>query len=260
MSPTVFDILELPIVAGRNFSSAGDEDALLVNESLARDLWPGESPLGKVVLESTGERHVIGVVKDASVIHIGRIDPAAFRPIAVDRAASMLMITPAPATIAALTQIATRIDARARVRIDSIAGNVERQLGGLAAMATLAGVLGVIALVIAALGVFGVFAYTVQARTREIGIRTALGASPHQVAAVILRESTRAIVSGLAAGTFASLVTGRAIASELYGASIFDPAVLGATGLVLTIAGLLASWIPARRAADIDPVIALRDD
>jgi len=147
-----------------------------------------------------------------------------------------------------------------RLRVDSVAANVERQLGSLRAIAALAGVLGLIALVLATVGVFSVFAYFVQRRTREIGIRTALGASTTRVVALIVRDTGRAIVAGIVVGLAAGIGAARLLQSELFGASAFDPTVFAAVALLLASAGVVATYIPARRAARIDPMSALRQD
>jgi putative ABC transport system permease protein len=108
--------------------------------------------------------------------------------------------------------------------------------------------------------VFGVFSYVVQQRTREIGIRTALGASSGKVISLMLRDSARSISAGIIVGFAAAVGVSRLLRSELFGATPFDPVVFGATALALTIAGVLATLIPARRAARIDPTTALRQD
>jgi predicted permease len=260
VSPSFFDVLGMPVVAGRGLTPSDDETAVLVNQTLARDLWGDENPLGKVILEGDGARQVVGVVRDASLYRIDRVEGVVFRPIGRRRAPAMMLQGPTPATTQAVAALAARVDSRVQVHVDSIAGNVDRQLEGLRATATLASILGVVALFIAAIGVFGVFAYVVQARTREIGIRTALGASTRRVVGLMVRESSRAILAGLGGGIVLAVATGRVLGSVLYGATVFDPMIIGVTALTLTVVGILATWIPARRAARIDPVTALRTD
>jgi predicted permease len=253
------DLLGIPIVAGRGFVDADGENAVLVNESMARDVWPGESPLGKTVIDSV-ERRVVGVVKDANLVRIDRVDHMLLRPIGARSIPVLLVRGASPAIAQSMTAVASRIDPRVHVRADSISTNVERQLGDLGIVATLAGVLGVIALGLASVGVFGVFAFVVQQRTREIGIRTALGAPPARVIALILRDSAGSIVAGIVTGFAAAIGVSRLLRSELFGATPFDPVVFGATAVALAVAGALASFIPARRAARIDPISALRHE
>ena len=260
VSSEFFNVLGLSIVAGRPLRPSSDDDAILVNESLARTLWQKESPLGKVILDGDRARHVVGIVRNASLSRLDRVGDVIFRPIDPSKPLSLLLQSPSIGMTDALGAMGRQLDRRVTVRVDSLAGGVERQLEGLRATAVLAGILGIIALVIAAAGVFGVFAYVVQRRTREIGIRTALGASPRRAMASVVRESIRSIVFGLLVGAALGIASGRLIASAVYGISAFDPVVLGFTALLLILAGLLATWIPARRVARIDPVIALRAD
>lgn len=259
ISTGFLDLLGIPIVTGRGLVDADGENAVLVNESMARDLWPGESPLGKTVID-TVERRVVGVVKDANLVRIDRVDHLMLRPIGARNIPVLLVRGASPAITQSMTAVASRIDPRVHVRVDSISTNVERQLGDLGIVATLAGVLGVIALGLASVGVFGVFAFVVQQRTREIGIRTALGAPSARVIALILRDSARSIVAGIVTGFAAAVGVSRLLRSELFGATPFDPVVFGATAVALAVAGVLATFIPARRAARIDPITALRHE
>jgi len=230
-----------------------------VNQALATTLWPGENPLGKIIVDGT-ERRVVGVVKDASMDRLDRVDLTMFRPIAQRALPVILMRPAAPAFTRTVAALVSRIDSRAIVHVDSIAGNIDRQLGGLQVVATLAAILGLIALVLAGVGVFGVFAYIVEQRTREIGIRTALGASRASVMALMLRDSSRSLIAGLVIGFVVSVGVARILASELYGASTFDPLVFGGTALLVAVAGVVAAYVPARRAARVDPATALRNE
>jgi len=259
MSKGTLALLGMPIVAGRDIEPSDGDDAVLVNESMAKSLWHGESALGKVINEG-GERRVVGVVRDAAIYRLDRVEDVLFRPIDRARVPVMLIRSSTPAITQMITGVAERIDRRVHVRVDSIAANVERQLGSLQAIAALAGALGVIALVLATVGVFSVFAYFVQRRTREIGIRTALGASSRGVVGLILRDTGRAIGVGLVIGFAAALGVAQLMQSALFGASALDPVVFAATAFLLAAAGLVAAYIPARRAARIDPMLALRHD
>ena len=124
--------------------------------------------------------------------------------------------------------------------------------------ATMFSAFGLLALAIAAVGVFGVTAYTVSQRTREIGVRIALGAQPGGVVRLVLMQGLRAAVAGAAVGLVGALVLGRAVASLLYGVTPADPTVFGAVTAVLLAVAVLAAWLPARRAARVDPIIALQ--
>ena len=259
MSVNFLDVLGMPIVAGRDIEPSDGDDVVLVNQSMARNLWPGESALGKVIVDDR-QRRVVGVVRDASMYRLDRVEDVLFRPIDRTRVPVMLIRSSSPAVTQLVKAVAERIDPNVRLRVDSVAANVERQLGSLRAIAALAGVLGLIALVLATVGVFSVFAYFVQRRTREIGIRTALGASTTRVVALIVRDTGRAIVAGIVVGLAAGIGAARLLQSELFGASAFDPTVFAAVALLLASAGVVATYIPARRAARIDPMSALRQD
>jgi predicted permease len=259
ISSGFLELLGIRIVAGRDLAESDGNDAVLVNESMARDVWPGESALGKTVIDSV-ERRVVGVVKDANLLRLDRIDHLMIRSIGARGVPVMLVRGASPAITQSVAAVAERLDSRVHVRVDSVAANVDRQLGDLKMVATLAAVLGIIALVLASVGVFGVFAYIVQQRTREIGIRTALGASSAGVIVLMLRDSARSIVAGVVTGFVAAIGVSRLLRSELFGATPFDPVVFVATAVVLAVAGVMATFIPARRAARIDPITALRHE
>jgi hypothetical protein len=249
------DVLGMPIVAGRDIEPSDGDDAVLVNESMARGLR-----LGSGVIIDGRERRVVGVVRNANLYRLDRVEDVLFRPIDRTRVPIMLVRSSTPAITQLVKAAAERIDPRVHVRVDSIAGNVERQLGGLRAFATLAGILGMIALVLAMTGVFSVFAYFVQRRTREIGIRTALGASSTRVVGLMLRDTGRAIGAGVVVGFAGAIGAAGLLRSELFDASAFDPVVFAGTALVLAVAGVVATYIPARRAARVDPMSALRQE
>jgi ABC-type antimicrobial peptide transport system permease subunit len=138
--------------------------------------------------------------------------------------------------------------------------NLDRWLRGPRLGAELAGGLGLFALALASIGMAGVFAYAVQHRTKEIGIRMALGAQPAQVVGLVLGGSARAVAIGLAAGFAIALPASRLLRSELHGISPVDPVAYLAAALILAAAAIAASYAPARRATRIDPATALRHD
>jgi putative ABC transport system permease protein len=117
-----------------------------------------------------------------------------------------------------------------------------------------------VALALSAIGIYGVLAYLVTQRTREIGIRVALGAQPGDVLTMLLREGMAPVVAGALVGTGASLLAARAIQSMLFGVSPSDPASVAGAPLLLTLVALLACYLPARRALGVDPIVALRDE
>ena len=159
---------------------------------------------------------------------------------------------------------------RAAIRVESpdlvilstitLAEQVDSSLGEEKLMAKLAGLFGMLALLLAAIGLYGVISYSVARRTNEIGIRMALGARPATILAEALKESLWIAILGLAAGVPAALACGRLVSSELYGVRAADPVLFACAAMVLIVTALAATFWPARRAALIDPVAALREE
>ena len=259
MTPGTLGLLGTPIVAGRDLHSLNDDDAVLINESLAHHLWPDEPALGRTIVDDR-ERRVVGIVKDAVVYRLDRVEDVVFRPLRFNATPVMLSRGLTPAALQAITAIATHIDRQVHVRRDSVAANVDRQLGPSKVAAELASALGLLALVLASVGVFGVFSFVVQQRTREIGIRTALGAPAARIVSVVVRDNLRSMTIGLATGFAAAVGVGRLIESQLYGARAFDSVAFAGAAALLLVAGVAATYVPARRSARIDPLIALREE
>lgn len=138
--------------------------------------------------------------------------------------------------------------------------NMQGELAPWRLGASLFSAFGILALIVAALGMYSVRAYSVSQRTHEIGVRMAVGARGVQIVSLVIREGLRVVLVGIAVGVAASLALGKFVASLLYGTSPHDPVVVAVVALVLTIASILASAVPARRAARTDPVVALRAD
>jgi hypothetical protein len=256
ISPEFLKLLGLPIVAGRDLALTDGDDAVLVNQALAATLWPGENPLGQIIIDGT-ERRVVGVVKDASMDRLDRVDLTMFRFIAPRALPVMLMRPAAPAltrTVAALSPYRFARDRSRRLHAGNTTAN-----SAACRWSPRSRRFSLIALVLAGVGVFGVFAYIVEQRTREIGIRRRSARrgecddahAPRQLAS---------LVAGLVIGFVVSVGVARILASELYGASTFDPLVFGGTALLVAVAGVAAAYVPARRAARVDPAMALRNE
>ena len=164
------------------------------------------------------------------------------------------------ATLEAIAAAATRIDSRVRGQAQSLANSLEEERRSFRVGPILAGVLGLFALALATVGMSGVFGFAVRQRTREIGIRMALGAQPSDVVRLILWSHSRAVVAGLAVGSLGAIATSLVLRSFLYGMSPFDPIAYLGVAALLGFAGLSASYLPARRATRINPIEALRCD
>jgi predicted permease len=261
VSGRYFDVLGIPLVSGAGFAPAEDgRRAVVVNEALARRLWPGQSALGRPLVVGEGREHhaVTGVVRDAYTTDLDRIEPTVYHPFRAGRGALLVRTTDADRTAAAVRALVQRKDRLARVSSYPLAQNVDRWLRPARTGAGMAAGLGLLALALACVGVFGVVAYAVEQRTREIGLRMALGATRRQVVRHVLATNTRAVLVGLAIGLVVSTLASRLLESYLFGVSRLDPVAHGAVLALLALAGVAATVIPARRAARIDPMTALR--
>jgi ABC-type antimicrobial peptide transport system permease subunit len=166
-----------------------------------------------------------------------------------------------PAVQAALRDVLRRIDpSLPAASIRTMDAIVDGSMTWLTSFLRLLGVFAGVGLALAAIGVYGVLIYYVSQRTREIGVRVALGAPRSAVVNLVLRQSLWPVVTGIVAGAAGSYWTNRLLSDSLFQVTPGDPAVLAAIAGVLLIVGVLASWLPARRAASIDPLIALRED
>jgi hypothetical protein len=230
---------------------------VLVNESMARRYWPGENPVGKTLFIGRESHEIVGVVKDTHTARLDQIGPTFYRPFSASPWAVML-IRADPSLPNIVATLVTRIDSRVRTRITPLADNIARALAPSRAGATLAGFLGMFALLFATIGVSGVFGYVVHQRTREVGIRMALGATPNQVVRLVLAGHSRALLAGLLVGFLGAVSGSRLLQRYLYGVSPLDPAAYGLVAVVLAAAALAASYGPARRATHVDPAMTLR--
>jgi uncharacterized membrane protein len=157
-----------------------------------------------------------------------------------------------------LKRIVARLDPRVRIQTTALSSHLEARLQEAKWGPMLAAVLGAFALGLATIGMFGVFAYAVRQRTREIGIRMALGAQPSEVVRLILAGHSRAVLAGLLVGLFGAIAASLIMRSRLHGLSPLDPMSYLGVAALLAVAGLAASYVPARRATRVDPVVALR--
>jgi putative ABC transport system permease protein len=269
--PEYFRVLEIPVLAGElpDGWETADEPPVIVNERMEAIYWPEGDALGARFsfdwMEGSAMRvvAVVGDVLDDGYDAVA--DPAFFLPFAAMPRARMSYVIRAagdPAELMDQLREAVR-----GVDPDIPAGNLallEGMMTETAARPRAASLIGmtfaVIALLVSAAGIYGVLSYAVQTRTREIGIRAALGASSGQLVSMVMGHSTRLVVVGLVLGTIGALLAGRYLSSLLFGVRVWDPPSLFGAALVLGAVGTLAAWIPARRAIAIDPREALRAD
>ncbi|MGH9846737.1 MAG: FtsX-like permease family protein [Blastocatellia bacterium] len=264
-----------PLVQGRSFTAEEAQakaPVVIVSESAARNLWPNENPLGKTFRVErplrTGSEivfpaaQVIGVARDNQIFRVGQTPPLLFyAPTTVAGGLDMaLLVRTARDATSLKEQVRKATFALEPVlRLDvytkeeEIADN--ERVGETRAASGLAAALGGLALLLAGLGLYGVMAFSVAQRTREIGIRIALGAKGRDVLALVLKQGLR-----LALGVACSLAVTRMLRSLLFGLSAADPAAYAGVALLLIAVALAACWIPARRASKVDPMVALRCD
>jgi predicted permease len=269
-----FATFEIPILAGRGFQ-AGDTatspKVAVVNESLAKKFFPNVDPVGRTF--NAGWNHpetteIIGVCADAKYDTLRKnAEPTAYllyeqNPNGINEATFAVMTRMEGQTILPSLRDAVRSVDRnlplldVRTQDEQIAASLQHER----IFASLTGGFGVLALVLACIGIYGIMAYTVSRRTNEIGIRMALGAEPQRVLVMVLAEASWMAALGVTAGLGGALALGRVIASLLYGLKSWDPWTFAISATLLIILALGASWIPAWRAAGVDPMRALRHE
>ena len=257
VSPGYFKVLRIPILAGRNFEPADvGSNAILVNQTLARSFSDQEIRVGKRIMIGRAPREIVGIVKDTYSSRLDRIDPVYYQMF--NGVASIPRVLVRSSDAALISAVVSAIDPRVRTQALPLADSVNLSLEASRSGAKIAGMLGAFALILATVGMAGVFAYVVQQRTKEIGIRMALGARPAQAIRLVLGASSRAIVVGLSVGFLAAMPIAHLMQHQLFGVSPFDPVAYLSVALVFAAAGLAASYAPARRASRVDPSSALR--
>jgi predicted permease len=268
VTPDYFEALGIPLVRGRNFTQldiSNGARVAVVSEAFARRYWPGEDPIGKRFNGdgSSAYREVIGVAQDVRNVYLwSGHEPYLYLPLTAAEAPDMLFFVRTQRNNSALTGAIPgyvhALDASVRVSAQRLDENLALWIWPSQIGALLSAALGFFALLLAAAGIYAVMAYTVTQRTREIGIRMALGSQQREVVELLLREGMGLVSLGLAIGLLASLGGARLLAKFLYGLSALDGLAFGGVSLLLTGVALLACWLPARRAMRVEPMVALR--
>ena len=264
-----FGTMGIPLLRGRWFTEhdrKGDPETVIVDEALAQRFWPNEDPVGKRLRRGkTGSwRTVVGVISDAKEYSSEKEPPiTVYYPFEQIGARSMYLIIrtePDPLTMtAAITKEIQAVDPEQPVfDVNSIDQRLYDSLARRRFSMFLMGVFAVIALVLAAIGIYGVMAYSVNQRTRELGIRVVLGARPRDVLGLVIRQGIVLTLTGTLIGLIVAVGLTRLMSSLLFGVSAVDPLTFLCVAALLVTAALLACWIPARRATKVDPIIALR--
>lgn len=258
VSTVTFEVLGIPFVAGRAFSEARGAREVVVNETFARTVWPGAAAVGKKLVQGAHTYDVVGVTRDVQFTDLGPIEPVLHQPITVG-GNPRLLVRSQPADIAVQARaIAHRLDPRAALTVAPLNANIREALSNSYAGVAVSWALGALALLLAVVGVFGVFSYLVAERTREIGIRLALGAGRSEIIRLVFGATRGAVLSGLGAALLLSVAAGQTLRAFLFGLSPFDPAAYTGAAALLTAAALVATFIPVRRAMRVDPAVVLR--
>jgi predicted permease len=264
--------LEIPLLAGRNFTAADTLDrplVAIVNESFVKRFGLGANPVGERVSRESREQldiEIVGLVADTAYDSVKGAFPAQIMlPLGqaerIDNGAMFYVRgeLPAEALLAAIPRVVARVDANLSViEPRTFDSQVSRNVRTDWLLVTLSGTLAVVATLLAALGLYGVLSYMVVQRTREIGLRLALGAEPAGVRRMVLKQVGWMTGVGLPAGIVAALFVGDLAASFLFGLAPTDPRAVIAAIALLGVAVFAASYWPARRASRVDPVVALR--
>jgi predicted permease len=270
VGPDFFKVMEIPLLSGRTFT-AHDTDTsskvVIINDAAARKFFPGENPLGRRVgnsLEKTSEFEIVGLVRDVRYNSVrepapptmyvpyrqARLGNAVFEVRAGDHAA---------ASVGAVREAIRQIDPNLPLMdVSTQLEQIERRFAQEKVFAQAYTLFGAIALLIASVGLFGLMSYSVARRTNEIGIRMALGAQRHDVLTMVMRESMLLVVAGVVIGIAAAAAASRLVGTLLFGLPATDLPTVGAAILVMIVVSALAGYLPARRAAHVDPMVALR--
>jgi macrolide transport system ATP-binding/permease protein len=265
-----FSTMGIPLVAGRVFAPDDGEGAApvaIINDTMARRFWPNQDPLGKrLQLPDQKEfRQIVGIVKTADYQTLGEAPQSCvYVPLRQNYSESMVLYV---RTEHDPTQLITTVQSEIRnidasLPIDDIRTGtkvIEQALWGAKMGVGLLGVFGFLALGLASIGLYGVMAYSVNQRRREIGVRMALGAGQASVLGLILRQGMRLVITGVALGLVLSMLLGRALSKFLYGVGASDPASFAGASLVLLTVAMAACYLPARRASQMDPLVALHE-
>ena len=272
VSPRYFSVMGIPLLRGRLFNesdSSSSAPVALITEALAKHYFPNEDPLGRHLLfgfpaNGIVSREIVGIVGDIHDVSLGKEPgpmlyvPFAQAPLYGAEVVVKSMLSTS-AVVGAIRAVTHGIDKNLPVTdIAQLPNALNASVAQPRFRTLLLGLFGAIALILAAVGIFGVISYSVSRRTRELGIRMALGAQPGSVLSMIMRETLALTLIGIAVGIPCAVATARLITHLLFKVTPYDPVTLALVPLVLIAVGALASYIPARRAQRVDPMVVLR--
>jgi predicted permease len=269
ISPGYFKTWGIPILAGRDFDehdTADHQNVVLISQSGAKKVFGNENPIGKTLLVTSSGTpcEIVGIVGDVRSRKVNEADDMEFyRPWAQENFPFPTIVVRSNLREDAVTKLVrstlATVDPGLAIALpQSMEKIIAQALGQTRLMTWLLGIFACVALLLAAIGIYGAVAYTVEQRTGEIGVRMALGAQARDVLRLILNQGMKPVVIGLAIGIVSAFALGRLIASQLYEVSAHNPALLAGSTLLLATTALIACLLPARRAAHVDPIQALR--
>jgi predicted permease len=271
VGPRYFETMEIPLARGRGFSAAdrsGAPGVIVVNESFARRFWPGADPLGKRISVSGPEGPfltVVGVTRDGRFLSLSNPSPPSiFLPAMQQPSGTIVVVRTSGDPLKMLPAVRAELQAVAPTWSVVGARTMEQHIGSSVLpqriAGTVLGIFGFVALLLVSVGVYGVVAYSVATRTREIGVRIALGAQPRDARWFVIRQGTILVAIGVAIALPVAWAVMRLLSSFLIGASATDPVAFISTATLLGAIALVATYIPARRASRVDPMVALRSE
>ena len=269
--PGWFRAVGIPLIAGRDFN---EEDVLdhpnviIISKAGAKTVFGDENPIGKTLLITNGSVpvEIVGVVGDVRSVQLSQANNMEFyRPFAQNNSPYLRIVVRSPLPPEAITRSVKTVlhgidPSLALIWPQSFSEIMAEALGLAKLMMVLLGAFAGVALLLASIGIYGAVAYSVEQRTGEIGVRMALGAQTRDILKLIIGQGMRPVVIGLVVGIAAAFALGRLIASQLFEVSAHNPALLGGATILLALTALLACLLPARRAALVDPVQALRSE
>jgi predicted permease len=265
ISPGYFDTMKIPLLAGRGFNAADRQNprVLIVSDKTAKAVWPKEDPLGRTISHWGRVYTVVGIAADARIDDLKRDAPVFYLPHWDFAPTSPVFLVrssqPIQSLGPAMRQVIWSIDPDISIpTVVSLDNQVDDSVATDKFQAVILSSFGGAALLLAILGIYGVLAYSVSLRTQEFGIRIALGSSKARLARLVLLDASYPMIGGILLGLLGAVAATHWVRSMLYETSAVDPWAIGLSVAVLTVAAVLASLLPARRATSVDPMRVLR--
>jgi predicted permease len=270
IAPRYFETVRTPLLRGREFDGRDTMQSPLVaivSETLARRLWPTGTAIGATLLVDRRLRQVVGIVKDVSWQSRGTpVEPYVFvpfwqNPSQLDASVCVRVKGNPAAMLPALAREVNRVDSDVPIaETVTLPQQIAGSISDLRITASFVSYAAVLAVLLSAIGLYGAMTFSLSRRTKEIGIRMAIGAKSASVLAMVIREGMTVVFIGVAFGVLGAIAGTRVVRHLLYGSGASDPQVYTAAVLVVAVVGLVACFVPARRAASVEPLVALREE